>query len=149
METGDVVRYLGIFLGGGVSGGVITAKLLDHWLTDRRERRVRLRPKDDERIGIVRARAEELYMSTARKLWQLPAEPSPPSVPDSADRAVPELDDKRLTSAWNAFVIRAHSAQLAEEWDEAPSENRWTTFQTVSRGYYLLLQELNRLERRR
>ena len=143
------MRYLGVFLSGGVSGGVIAAKLLDHWLTDRHERRVRLRPKDDERIGLVRASAEELYMSTARKLWLLPAEPSPASAPGSADRAVPELDDKRLTSAWNRFVVGAHAARLADERGEVPSEDRYRTYEDLSRRYYMLLQELNRLERRR
>lgn len=39
--------------------------------------------------------------------------------------------------------------QLADETREAPSEDRYRTYEDVSRRYYVLLQELNRLERRR
>ncbi len=147
VEFADVVKVLAGIIGGGVG-----KTLLDYVFTDRRDRRVRLRPKDEERIEKVRAGAEEEYLSTARILLDLPQSDSPEKT--FADRALGELNDVRLEQAWHSFVNHSRQAQLdnrkAEfEHRELPFEMRYGVYKELSALYQDVVNSLNRIERHR
>ena len=147
MELADAVKVLA-----GVIGGGVGKTLLDHVFADRRERRGRVRPKDEERIEKVRAAAEEGFLSTARLLLDLPQSDSPEKT--FADRALGELNDDRLERAWHRFVNHSRQAQLdnrkAEcEHRQVAFEVRYSVYKELSVLYQDVVNSLNRIERHR
>ena len=160
MEVADVLRYLGVFLGGGVSGGVVTAKLLDHWLADRKDRRAGLRPKDQERVKAARLLSEQLWLWTIESHLNV-AKRSEPDWREVWEqyrfvlRSVDELDDRRLTKAWGRFsadVMRVHAHDKARDGEVEPASDTpegAALLDSLEGARKDLVRQLNRLERRR
>jgi hypothetical protein len=142
VEAADVVRYVGVFLTGGVSGGLIKT-VVDHWLADRNARRAQLRPTDQERVKKVRAMVDTAWVLPQRDLYRVER----PDWDDvlrqfrEAITAIDELADRRLSRAWSDFA-----ATWAEVRKEEASGNGFRRF---SRSRRKIVAELNRLERRR
>lgn len=161
MDGAELVRLLMAFAGGSVS-----TKLIEHLLSQRASRRDTLRPKDLERIKVVRETARMMLQYQGGKAFALAAaemhgDPTDMSDEDflvesqyyliprnDAEKVVIELDDKRLLDCWQRYC--SHVDNYAYKYfDASIMEGKNEVYDKARESLNALLQRLNQIERRR
>jgi hypothetical protein len=160
----DVGPVVAAFLSGGVAGATVKS-LVDHLLSDRADRRARLRTLDYERIAMIREAITSFDERCRRQVAEVRIARSRNEEPDSGvwtvqldeparvSHAVNALADARLSRLWSDYQPAAQILPFQVLRDEGPPvQEHFYGFAAdghVRRLFDQLIARLNDLERRR